>query len=52
MNKFHINVAEAFKPNLIAVECKGKFKVTRKIEGPKKKLVYREYGYHDPSVYP
>ena len=52
MNKFHINVVEAFKPVIIAVGCKGKFKVTRKIQGPKKKFVYREYGYHDPSVYP
>jgi len=40
MNKFHINVAESFKPHVISIECNGSPLVQSYIDGPTKALSY------------
>ena len=44
MNKFHINVAESFKPKKISIQCNGKLLAERYISGPKKHLKYTVNG--------
>ena len=44
MNKFHINVAESFKPHIISIECNGSPLIQSYIDGPTKALSYTVNG--------
>ena len=44
MNKFHINVAETFKPTSVKVYCRGKIIAERGIEKPTRTLTYNVFG--------